>query len=126
LSTLDKKYDSFKDVWDTIPTSQQTVNLLIKKLCAIELRAEKLKMAEAMAFIAHENDKKSHSTKVCSDKSTKRGAERAKQKFPCNKCKQLGHWAAECPQKQQHAWDRGSKLTEKKNADAFLVHVMGA
>jgi len=35
LSTLGKEYDSFKDVWDTIPTSTQTVNLLIEKLCAV-------------------------------------------------------------------------------------------
>jgi hypothetical protein len=40
LSTLGKEYDNFKDVWDTIPTSTQTVNLLIEKLCAIELRAD--------------------------------------------------------------------------------------
>jgi len=31
----------------------------------------------------------------------------------------------ECPQKQQHAGDRGGKSTEKKNV-AFTVHVMGA
>jgi hypothetical protein len=37
LSTLGKQYDNFKDVWDTISTSTQTVNLLIEKLCAIEL-----------------------------------------------------------------------------------------
>jgi hypothetical protein len=37
LSTRGKEYDNFKDVWDTIPTSTQTVNLLIEKLCAIEL-----------------------------------------------------------------------------------------
>ena len=35
LSTLGKECDNFKDVWDTIPTSTQTVNLLIEKLCAI-------------------------------------------------------------------------------------------
>jgi hypothetical protein len=79
-----------------------------------------------MAFITHENDKKkSHSMKVYSDISRKRGAERAKQKFPCHKCKQLGHWAVECPQRQQHAGDRDNKKTAKKNADALLVHVMG-
>jgi len=48
----------------------------------------------------------------------------AKQKFPCNKRKQLGHWAAECPQKQQHAGDRGGK-SAAKNADGFPTHVMG-
>jgi len=42
LSTLGKEYDNFKDVWDTIPTSTKTMNLLIEKLCAIELRADKL------------------------------------------------------------------------------------
>ena len=64
--------------------------------------------------------------KVNSSKSMKRGADSAKQKFPCNKCKQLGHWAAQCPQKQQHAGDRGGKSAAKKNADAFPVHVIGA
>jgi len=37
LLTLGKEYNNFKDVWDTIPTSTQTVNLLIEKLCAVEL-----------------------------------------------------------------------------------------
>ena len=32
----------------------------------------------------------------------------------------------ECPQKQQHAGDRGGKSVANKNAYAFLVHVMGA
>jgi hypothetical protein len=92
LSTLGKEYDNFKDVWDAIPTSTQTANLLIEKLCAIELRADKLASAEAMALIAHQNDKKkSNSMKVNSGKSMKSGADRAKQKFLCNKCKQLGH-----------------------------------
>jgi len=126
LSTLGKKYNNLKDVCDTIPTTTQTVNLLIE-LCAIELRADKFASAEAMALVTHENDKKmSNSIKVMSSKSMKRGADSAKQKFPCNKNKQLGHWAAECTQKQQHAGNRGSKSAAKKNADVFPVHAMGA
>jgi len=79
---LGKEYDNFKDVRDTIPTSTQTVNLLIEKLFAIELRADKLASAEATALVAHENDKKkTNSVKVNSNKSTKRGADRAKQTF---------------------------------------------
>ena len=120
------EYDNFKHVSDTIPTSKQTVNLLIEKLCAIELRAKKLAPAEATAFVAHENDKKLNSMKVNSNKSTKRGADRAKQVFPCNKRIKLGHWVAECPQKLQHSGDRSGTPDPKKNADAFLVHVMGA
>jgi len=95
LSTLGKEYNNFKDVWNTILTSTQKVNLLIEKLCAIELRADKLASAEATAIVAHENDKKkSNFMKVNSIKSMKRGADRAKQKFPCNKCEQLGQGAA--------------------------------
>jgi hypothetical protein len=93
LSTLGKEYDNFKDVWDIILTSTQTVNLLIEKLCAIDLRADKLGSAEATALVAHESDKKkSNSMKVNSSKSMKRGAAHKKKKFSCNKCKQLGHW----------------------------------
>jgi len=110
LSTLVKEYDNFKDVWGTIPTGTQTVNLLIEKLCAIELRADKLASAKSTTLVARENGKKkSNSIKVNSSKSMKRGADSAKQKFPCNKCKQLGHWTGECPQKEQHAGDRGSE-----------------
>ena len=58
LSTLGKEYDNFKDVWDTSLISTQTIHLLIEKLCAIELRADKLASAEATAFVAHENGKK--------------------------------------------------------------------
>jgi len=38
LSRLGKEYDHFKDLWDTIPSENQKVNLLIEKLCTIELR----------------------------------------------------------------------------------------
>ena len=70
LSTHGKEYDIFKDVWDTIHTSTQTVNLLIEKLCAIELQADKLASAEATALVAHENDKKWNSMKVNSSNKT--------------------------------------------------------
>lgn len=102
------------------------VNLLIQ-LCAFELSADKFASAEATVFIAHENDKKkSNYVKVNSSKSTIKGAYRAKETFPCNKHKQLSHWAVECPQKQQHAGHRGGKSTAKQDAHTFLVHVMGA
>jgi len=52
-STLGKEYINFKDVWDIIPTSTLMVNLLIENLCAIELRADKLALAEATALVAH-------------------------------------------------------------------------
>jgi hypothetical protein len=86
LSTLGKEYDNFKDVWDTILTNAQTLNLLIEKFCAIELQADKQASAEATALVAHENDKKkSNSMKVKSGKSMKSGADHARQTFPCNK-----------------------------------------
>ena len=82
-------------------------------------------LAEATALVAHENDKKrSNSMKMNSSKSMKRGADCTKQN-KCNKCKQLGHWAVEFPQKQQHAGDKGGESAAKKNADALPVQVMG-
>jgi hypothetical protein len=42
LSILVREYNSFKDVWDTIPSNKQTVNILIQKLCSIELQADRL------------------------------------------------------------------------------------
>jgi hypothetical protein len=57
LLTLGKEYEDFKNVWDTIPAREQTVNLLIEKLCAIQLRADKLASSKATAFAARENDK---------------------------------------------------------------------
>ncbi|XP_046993962.1 uncharacterized protein LOC124606044 [Schistocerca americana] len=40
LSTLGKDYDNFNDLWDTIPIEKQSLNLLIEKLCTIELREQ--------------------------------------------------------------------------------------
>jgi hypothetical protein len=102
------------------------VNLLIEKLCAIELRADKSASSAATMFAAHENDKnKSSSVKANRGKSTKRGSDPIKQKFPCNKCKKLGHWAAQCAQKQQHSWDKGGKSATKKSSDTLPVYVIG-
>jgi hypothetical protein len=61
-----------------------------------------------------------------SGKSAKRGAESAKHKCPYNKCKTLHHCAAECPQKQQHAGDKGGKSAIKKNVEDFVAHIMEA
>ena len=63
------------------------MNWNCEKLCAVEVRTDTLTSAEATAFIVRDNDKmKSNPTEFSSGKSAKRGAERAKQKFPCNKC----------------------------------------
>ena len=74
---------------ERIPTNIQTLNLLIEKLCKIELGVDKMAIAEVTAYVAHENDKESSNfTKVNSSKSKKREAKCEKQIFPCNKCKQ--------------------------------------
>jgi hypothetical protein len=68
-----KEYDNFKDVWDTISANTHTVNLLIEKLCAIELRADTSASAEATGLVAHENDRrKSNSMKVNNSNSIKK------------------------------------------------------
>jgi hypothetical protein len=88
FSTLDKEYNTFKDVWNVIPTNNQTMNLLIEKFCKITLQADKLESAEAMVFVAQNIcKKKKKSTKENSGKCAKTKAQSAKTK--CH-CKQLG------------------------------------
>ena len=96
MSTLGKEFDNFRDLWDTIPAEKQTLNLLIEKLCTIETREIKQTntiSSESAAFVARQQFKKKKQPEKNSSK-----LDRAKMKFPCNKCKELGHWAAECPQ----------------------------
>lgn len=133
LSTFKKSYNYFKDLWDTIPEANQTVNLLIEKLCNIELRESKSTEQQNSAFFSHKtkNFKKSSADRKSSQKSIK-NTERAKQRFPCNKCKKFGHWAAECPEKKDKDLAEKNKNPRKKDKDlnekkdAFIAHVFGA
>ncbi|XP_018495349.1 uncharacterized protein LOC108864357 [Galendromus occidentalis] len=111
LSTLGKEYNHFKDLWDTIPEKQQTVNLLIEKLSGMELRDTGLDSVEAFQTalvtsrekeekFAAQNASRPKKTSKSNDKEKSNGKdkERLKLKFPCRRCKKLGHWAAECPE----------------------------
>ncbi|XP_047097580.1 uncharacterized protein LOC124711510 [Schistocerca piceifrons] len=87
LSTLGKDYDNFKGLWDTIPTEKQSLNLLIEKLCTIELREQGIN--GSAAFVVSKTRKRQKS-----NQQVKMTKSQLKQKFPRNTCKQLGHWAA--------------------------------
>ncbi|XP_049800094.1 uncharacterized protein LOC126235416 [Schistocerca nitens] len=111
LSTLGKEYDNFKDLWDTIPTENQNLNLLIENLCAIELREQST--TDVTALVAYYSQKKMMSK------------EQAKQKFPCNKYKQLGNWAAEWPQNPRDCNNERQKEKVSENA-VFTLCATGA
>ncbi|KAK9703722.1 Leucine Rich repeats (2 copies) [Popillia japonica] len=116
---LHARFDNFKDIWDTIPSENQKLNLLIEKLCTIELRDQS--STEESVFVASGKRKQFKKDKLG---KSNLAMERAKQKFPCNKCKQVGHWAAECPQKKIG----GSNYQANKRGEgaAFISCVMGA
>lgn len=123
MSTLGKEYDNFKDLWDTIPTADQKLNLLIEKLCSIELREVRTDN-EVTAFVAKGAGNKKKQTERPKDSFNK--IERAKKKFPCNKCKELGHWAAECPQNKMSE-RRGTSANKNQNkTNVFLTYSFGA
>ncbi|XP_028966619.1 uncharacterized protein LOC114828079 [Galendromus occidentalis] len=109
MSTLGKEYNSFRDVWDTIPAGEQTVNLLIEKLCNIEKRDS---VPTEQAFVASRKQllpsKKYEANKK--DKSVEK-----RKKFPCRKCHQLGHWAREC-----------TSVKDVMPKTGFLAHALGA
>ncbi|XP_047004604.1 uncharacterized protein LOC124622855 [Schistocerca americana] len=117
LSTLGKDYDNFKDLWDTIPTEKQSLNLLIEKLCTIELREQDVN--GSAAFVISKTRKRQ-----TSNQQVKMTKSQLKQKFPCNKCKQLGHWAAECPQNTRDSNQRKEKKRDSEHA-AFTSYAMG-
>jgi hypothetical protein len=89
------------------------------------LLADKAALAEATTFVAHDK-KNSNSENTNCKKSAKNSADRSKQKFPWNKCKQLGHWAAGCPQKQRAADSANGDSASKLKANAFVAHALGA
>ncbi|XP_046988388.1 uncharacterized protein LOC124594081 [Schistocerca americana] len=117
LSTLGKDYDNFKDLWDTIPTEKQSLNLLIEKLCTIELREKDVN--GSAAFVVSKTRKRQ-----TSNQQVKMTKSQLKQKFPCNKCKQLGNWPAECPQNTRDSNKRKEKKRDSEHA-AFTSYAMG-
>lgn len=128
LSTLGREYNNFKDLWDTIPTDQQKLNLLIEKLCSIEAR-ELLNKTEVneVAFMAKDTKVKNKSGVKKNVNSEKLA--RAKQKFPCNKCGKIGHWAAECSSKNFKMSTNGNerpKTESKGKTTAFIAYSLKA
>ena len=110
MSTLGKEYNSFRDVWDSLPSEKQTLTSLIERLCNIEKREAK---SNEQAFMARKQER----PKEGSDKKKKKkdSKEDKKKRFPCRKCNELGHWAAECPSKE-----------EERSKSAFMAKALSA
>lgn len=125
IMSTGKEYN-FKDLWDTIPTADRKLNLLIGKLCSIELREIRTdkESNEVTAFVAKGTSNKRKQAERPKDTSNK--LERAKKKFPCNKCKELSHWAAECPQNKSSERLGTSANKNQNKTNAFLVYSFGA
>lgn len=118
-STLGKDFNNFKDLWDTITAKDQTLNLLIEKLCAIEMRelhSERAPATGAAFVVQKENATQNKSV----PKDKKKFKKDPKQRYPCRKCKELGHWAAECPKRTSEG--------KKKNTpvSSFMVQSLEA
>ena len=124
LSTLGKEYDNFKDLWDTIPAKDQKLNLLIEKLCAIELMRESRAshVTGASAFVAHRVEAKDSQEKTKRKKDKRYSKDDLKKKFPCWKCHELGHWAAEFKNKEK----KTEQAAKPKETSAFMVHTLEA
>ncbi|XP_046988542.1 uncharacterized protein LOC124594224 [Schistocerca americana] len=79
ISLLGKGYDNFKDLWETIPLENLSMNLHIEKLCTIQLCEQNV--MHITAFV------------VCITWKKKMSKGRTKQNFTCNKSKHICHWA---------------------------------
>ena len=125
MSTLGKEYNSFRDVWDSLPAEKQTLASLIEKLCNIQMRDLHSSQTKASrsALVLH---RKEFSEKQKSEK--KKSKENLKERFPCRRCQELGHCAAECPKKLSEENTSEKKPPEKKpeGASSFMVHTLEA
>ena len=109
MSTLGKEYNSFRDVWDSLPSEKQTLASLIERLCNIEKRetaaGERVFLARKQKTVAPSKDKKKKERVI------------DKKKFPCKGCNELGHWIAECPAKTED---------QPKTKTAFVAQALSA
>ncbi|XP_049813807.1 uncharacterized protein LOC126260519 [Schistocerca nitens] len=65
LAKHEENYDKFKDLWDTIPTEKQSLNLLIEKLCTIELREQDINGRAAFVVSKTRKRQTSHWAAEC-------------------------------------------------------------
>ena len=99
-------------------SSLRTLNLLIEKLCAIELRDLRncQSQASGAALVANRSRNSRTSQNPGTSAIKKKDRTDPKSRFPCRVCKNLGHWAAECPQKP----------AEKREGASFVANALEA
>ena len=108
LSSLPEKFELFIVAWNCTPKAEKTRETLIARLIkedkrlaekeatTLTLRVQKTSLNDA------KSDAKSDSKKK---KLSKKGIEELKKKTRCGFCKEKGHWARECPQKNSEKTD---------------------
>ncbi|KFD60883.1 hypothetical protein M514_26944 [Trichuris suis] len=85
LSTLPQEYFEFKSVWESVPVSDRSVNLLVERLRLIEMRLPEKTNSSSVVFAVKADVKK--------ERNKKRGRK-------CFNCHQNEHFAKSCPMRQ--------------------------
>ncbi|KHJ41524.1 zinc knuckle [Trichuris suis] len=104
LSTLPQEYFEFKSVWESVPVSDRSVNLLVERLRLIEMRLPDKTNSSSVAFAVKADVKK--------ERNKKRGKK-------CFNCHQNGHFAKSCPMRQN---GNKEQVRQFKGGETFFCY----
>ncbi|KHJ42432.1 zinc knuckle [Trichuris suis] len=105
LSTLPQEYFEFKTVWESVPVSDRSVNMLVERLRLIEMRLPDKTNGSSAAFAVKADMKK--------ERNKKRGRK-------CFNCHQNGHFAKCCPMRQN---GNKEQVRQLKGGETFCYRV---
>ncbi|XP_017887754.1 uncharacterized protein LOC108629518 [Ceratina calcarata] len=123
LTSLPEKFELFTIAWECTPKDDRTQKTLIarlikednrlseKEVTTLALRVKKASLSDAKNDA--KNDARSDSKKK---KRSKKDIEELKKKTRCGVCKEKGHWARECPQKNSGKSESSGKTINSTTA----------
>lgn len=109
IGGLSTKYFGFRRAWNSTSESEQTLKHLIDRLIQDENELKKkdtVRQSSNQALLVKKFDSP---RKFDNRRSTQEDMKAKKDRFPCNKCGQKGHWAKECLNRSKGYQERPPK-----------------
>lgn len=132
LNCLPPKYSTFRMAWESTPAAAQTKEALITRLLREDKRLVKSEeeITSSLALQVNEmslkkDGNKNTSFKKKSKAEKKKFIEELKKRTKCAICKEKGHWARECPNKDDDSkkveGERSTMTESKSNVSSAYI-----